>query len=567
MGDWQAEGGFQPNGKPHVMIRVMNALGYDLGTLGNHDFNYGLEFQKNVLADAHFPVISSNVLNAATNKPLVRPWLIKKLSVKDSSGVRRTLKVGFLSFAPPQILEWDRRHLHGKVKVLDMLARTRELVPQLRKQGADLVVILAHSGFGEESYQSLQENTVYHLSQVPGVDAIAFGHSHSIFPSSDYADRPNVDTSKGTIHGVPAVMAGHWGSHLGVIDLDLEYRQKGWHVAGGHSEARPIATDDGKALVEADARLTKLLADDRAQTRAFFNSPVGTSKTPLYSFLALVQDDPGIEIVNRAQIDYVKRFAENRPEFKGLPVLGASAPFKAGGRGDEPDGYTMVDSGALTRRSISDLYLYPNTLVVVKLTGAELREWLERSAGLFNQIDPHSRETQQLVNWAGFRTYNFDVIDGVTYQIDISQPSRYDGAGKLVNSAAHRIGQLRWQGKPVKADQTFLLATNNYRAWGGGNFPGTGKDHVVYAAPDETRQIVSDYVTAISKEQGSIDPRPDNNWKLAPLSAVSGFDLRFRTAPSDKAQRFVSANAIHPVQRTSTDKQGFALYRIDLDKS
>ncbi|GAB7212197.1 hypothetical protein OS31_37070 [Dickeya oryzae] len=133
---------------------------------------------------------------------------------------------------------------------------------------------------------------------------------------------------------------------------------------------------------------------------------------------------------------------------------------------NDPASYVEVEKGQLTFRNAADLYLYPNTLVVVKVKGEQVREWLECSAGQFNQIDVHKREPQSLINWEGFRTYNFDVIDGVSYQIDVTQPARYDGECQLINGNAHRIKDLTFNGKPIDPQATFLIATNNYRAYG-----------------------------------------------------------------------------------------------------
>ena len=285
----------------------------------------------------------------------------------------------------------------------------------------------------------------------------------------------------------------------------------------------------------------------------------------MYSYLALVQDDPTIQIVNQAQKAYVENVVKNLPELAGIPVLSAGAPFKAGGRKNDPSGYTEVDKGELTFRNAADLYLYPNTLVVVKVTGAELKEWLECSAGMFKQIDPSSDKPQSLLDWEGFRTYNFDVIDGVEYQYDLTQPARYDGECKLINDNAQRVVNLTFNGKAVDPKAEFLIATNNYRAYGN-KFPGTGEEHIVFAAPDENRQILANYITTESKAQGQVSPSADKNWRIAPIKTSSKLDVRFETSPSDKAKAFIAEKAQYPMTFVGNDETGFAVYRLDLTK-
>ena len=205
-------------------------------------------------------------------------------------------------------------------------------------------------------------------------------------------------------------------------------------------------------------------------TLAYVRSPVGDIASPINSYFALVADDPSVQIVNAAQIWYVNRLAQTLPALAGLPILSAAAPFKSGGRGG-PDYYTDVKAGPIAIKNVADLYLYPNALRAVKIDGATLREWLERSAGQFLRIDPNSSAEQPLLD-ANFASYNFDVIDGVNYEIDVTQPSRYDSDGKLVAPDAHRIRNLAFRGAPIDPSQFFIVVTNNYRASGGGNFPG-----------------------------------------------------------------------------------------------
>lgn len=233
------------------------------------------------------------------------------------------------------------------------------------------------------------------------------------------------------------------------------------------AEARPIYDKaQKKSLAAEDDKLVKVLADAHKDTREFVSKPIGKSADNMYSYLSLIQDDPTVQIVNNAQRAYVEHFIQGDPDLADLPVLSAAAPFKAGGRKNDPASYVEVEKGQLTFRNAADLYLYPNTLVVVKVNGQQVQEWLECSAGQFKQIDPSKREPQFLLNWDGFRTYNFDVIDGVNYQIDVTQPARYDSECALINDKAHRIKALTFNGKPIDPKATFLIATNNYRAYG-----------------------------------------------------------------------------------------------------
>ncbi len=251
-------------------------------------------------------------------------------------------------------------------------------------------------------------------------------------------------------------MPGMWGDHLGVVDLVLNNDSGKWQVTQAKAEARPIYDAAAKkSLAAEDSKLVNILKADHDATREFVSKPIGKSADNMYSYLALVQDDPTVQVVNNAQKAYVEHFIQGDPDLAKLPVLSAAAPFKVGGRKNDPASFVEVEKGQLTFRNAADLYLYPNTLVVVKASGKEVKEWLECSAGQFNQIDIHSNKPQSLINWDGFRTYNFDVIDGVNYQIDVSQPARYDGECQMVNPQAERIKNLTFNGKPVDPNATF----------------------------------------------------------------------------------------------------------------
>ncbi|WP_062260737.1 bifunctional 2',3'-cyclic-nucleotide 2'-phosphodiesterase/3'-nucleotidase [Endozoicomonas arenosclerae] len=566
MGDYMADKGLE-KGDVHPVYKAMNLMDYDVGNIGNHEFNYGLDFLDKATSGANFPYISANVYNAKTGKHLFKPYLIKEQTFTDTEGKEQTVKVGYIGFVPPQIMQWDKKNLEGKVIAKDITETAKQLVPQMKKEGAEVIIAIPHSGVSQEPYKAMAENSVYYLTQVEGIDAIMFGHSHAVFPSETFASLKGVDLEKGTINGVPSVMPGRWGDHLGVVDLVLDDSNGQWEVVEGKAISRPIFDRaQNKSLAKSDEAVLKAVKAEHKGTTNFVNQPIGKASDSMYSFLSLVQDDPTVQIVNDAQIAYVERFIQGDPDLDGIPVISAAAPFKAGGRKDDPNGYTEVEAGTLTFSNAADLYLYPNTLVALKITGKDLKEYLEMSAGQFNQIDPASTEPQHLINWNSFRTYNFDVVEGVEYQIDITQPARYSGDGQLINADARRITELTLNGKPVKDDQPFILATNNYRAFGGGNFAGTGEKHIAFASPDENRQVVADYISRTTKEEGQVIPSATNNWSIAPIDSEVDLNVVVETSPSKKAEAFVEKNSVYKMEKTATDKAGFALYQIDLSE-
>ncbi|HDT0624950.1 TPA: bifunctional 2',3'-cyclic-nucleotide 2'-phosphodiesterase/3'-nucleotidase [Morganella morganii subsp. morganii] len=552
------------DGEAHPAHKLMNTMGYTVGNFGNHEFNFGLDYLKKAIAGADFPYVNANIIDEKTGKNLFTPYIIVDTPVKDRDGKEHVIKIGYIGFVPPQILIWDKANLEGKVRVNDITETAKKFVPQMKAEGADLIVAIPHSGFSQEPYKAMAENSVYYLSEVPGINAIMFGHSHGVFPGKDFADIKGVNIEQGTVNGIPAVMPGQWGDHLGVVDLVLNNDDGAWKVADAKAQARPIYDKvNKKPLVVRDDKLASVIDEQHNATRTFVGKLIGKSPDNMYSYLALLQSDPTVQIVNNAQTDYTRRFIQGDPDLADLPVLSAAAPFKVGGRKNAPADFVEVEKGDMTFRNAADLYLYPNTLVVVKATGAEVTEWLECSAGMFNQINPQSEAPQSLVNWDGFRTYNFDTISGINYQIDLTQPAKYDVECQTVNPQANRIKNVTYQGKPTDPKAVFLVATNNYRAYGG-KFAGTGDKHIAFASPDENRSVLAGYIAAETKAKGAVSAQAEQNWTFVPVKTDKKLDIRFETSPGDKATQFIKENAHYPMTRVGTDDVGFAVYQVDL---
>ncbi|MBI0038082.1 bifunctional 2',3'-cyclic-nucleotide 2'-phosphodiesterase/3'-nucleotidase [Gilliamella sp. B14384H2] len=551
-------------GDIHPVYKALNTLDYVVGNIGNHEFNFGLDFLQKSLAGANFPYVNANVYDAKSNKPFFKQYIILDKKVVDREGKQHSIKIGYIGFVPPQIMQWDKLNLEGKVIVKDITETAKKLVPEMKEQGADIIVAIPHSGVSAEPYKALAENSVYYLTQVEGINAIMFGHSHGVFPSEDFKSLPNTDINTGNINNIPAVMPGQWGSHLGVVDLVIEGDKSNWKVVSGKSQARPIFdSKNKKALVDADKNITKVLKDDHEGTREFVGKPIGKVSTDINSYLALIEDTSALQIISDAQIDYVKQFVQGDPDLDGLPILSAIAPFKAGGRKNDPTAYVDVKKGDLSFRNAADIYLYPNILSAVKITGKEVKEWLECSAGVYNQIDINSSKPQYLINWDKFRTYNFDTIDGVSYEIDITKPARYDGSCQLINPESERIINLTYQQKTIDPNQAFLIATNNYRAYTGA-FPGTGGKNVKFNSPDDLRVILSAYITNYTKKQGQVDVTVDNNWRIAPITSQTKLDIRFESSPTDEAKTYIETYSLYPTKFVEKDNLGFGVYQLNL---
>ncbi|MDO6677899.1 bifunctional 2',3'-cyclic-nucleotide 2'-phosphodiesterase/3'-nucleotidase [Shewanella sp. 4_MG-2023] len=567
----------------HPAYKAMNTLGYSVGNIGNHEFNYGLDFLYQSLAGANFPYINANVLceadcwdNKVKGDNLFTPYIIEEKNVVDTNGDKHIIKIGYIGFVPPQILLWDKQNLTGKVTVMGIIEAAEKFVPMMKAQGADIIVAIPHSGVGspENPIDITDENATWALSKVAGIDAITFGHSHSIFPSSTFAALKDADINKGTINGVAAVMPGRWGDNLGVIDFKLALQNGNWTVVDSMAKALPIFDKSAAKpeLVTADKAIRDAIATEHQATLDYVDQPIGKASADMFSFLTLVQDDPSVQIVSDAQIAKVK--ANLTAALQHIPVLSAAAPFKAGGRHSttaDAESYVQVPSGELTYKNAADLYLYPNTLVAVKVTGAQIKDWLECSANQFNQIDVNSTEPQYLINWNTHRTYNFDVIDGVSYNIDVTQPNKFDGDCALVNADANRIVALSYtEGNTVISGaefnaKEFIIATNNYRAFGG-KFAGTGSDFVVMELPDSNREALAQYITEATKNHGEVDPSADNNWDFMTIKSAKTLDIRFETQNSKLADKFITDYQQRPMTKRTdiTDEFGFAIYNIDL---
>jgi 2',3'-cyclic-nucleotide 2'-phosphodiesterase/3'-nucleotidase len=603
LGDLQAVAAPVPCGATLAIHKAMNALKYDGGGIGNHEFNYGLPFLSQVTNTEFgipgvskpagacgaptYPLVLSNVTGVASQKPIFPPYalLARDFAATGPDGSKLTVKIniGIMSFVPPQILDWDQKHLAGKVAVVGAREAATQYVPELRAKGADVVVALSHGGLDTSAYSPKMENQSYHLAGT-GIDALLIGHSHLIFPKAKEAGGPALDPSlvaipagakvdavNGFVNGVPTVMAQSWGRRLGIIRMTMVYQGGKWvtQPAKTSVEARGFKYTDGSTSVGADAAIGASVATEHAAAVAYAGKPLGVSTDfAMSSYFALVGDVSAIELVNQAQLDYVKTLIATSTDpllasYKAIPVISCSAPFKAGRNG--PSDFTDVAPGAsaaapfgLQVRSPGDLYLYGNNnLQAVKIKGADLKVWLEASAKQFARIDPALAGEQDLVPSYG-TIYNYDVFyaenNALTYQIDVTKPG------------GSRIANLRYLDRAVQDSDDFIVATNDYRAGGGGNVPGIDGSKTIIRAPDANQAIVSSYLQRIGKSSGKVTLAANGSarsWSFVKVATAGPVFLR--TAAGHLA--LARASGISTiVAEGPLDASGFAKYAVDLSK-
>jgi 2',3'-cyclic-nucleotide 2'-phosphodiesterase/3'-nucleotidase len=550
MGDVAAEVQ-EPQGRAvHPAIAAMNVLGYDAATIGNHEFNYGLDFLTRALGAAQFPVVCANVVvheadDPAEDHTLLPPYVILERDVTDGAGRSHPLRIGIVGLLPPLIMVWDRQHLAGRVTTRDIVAAAEARLPQMAADGADLVIALCHSGIGPPVREDGLENAATALAALPGIDAIVTGHSHLVFPGPGFADLPGVDARNGTLMGKPAVMAGSYGSHLCVIDLILHQNAGAWRVRAAQTEAIPASKAIHAATAPRAAALLAATRKDHDRTVARVRRPVGETDIPLTTYFAALPGNAALSLIARAQAWHVKSRLAGTP-FAEMPLLSAAAPFKMGGRGG-PDFYTEIPAGPMLGRHLAALYPYPNMIRAVVVTGTQLEAWLDRATAGFHQIFP-GRQDQRLIN-PSVPSSNFDVIHGVTWEVDLSRPARSGATGE------GRVRDLCYRGRPIAGDDRFVIATNNYRAADGAAFPGSGDNIVILSEPDMTRDILRRFL----HETGPVrrDDRP--LWRFRPMPGTS---IVYETAQGARAYLDeVSPLRIEPIGDTP---DGFAQFRIHL---
>ncbi|WP_063347156.1 5'-nucleotidase C-terminal domain-containing protein [Streptomyces sp. MJM8645] len=463
----------------HPMAVAMNLMGYDAAALGNHEFNYGIPTLKAFEDQLEFPLLGANALHAKNEKPAFKPYVIKEVWLDEDT----PLKVGILGLTNPGIAIWDKANVTGKMVFPGIVETAAKYVPRMKAAGADVIVVSAHSGIDEPTTYGDQlpwpEDASGEMAEtVPGIDAVLVGHTHK-----EVAQRliVNKKTGKTVVLSEPLC----WGQRLSCFDFDVEFADGAWKVLSVSSRVLNSNT------VPENPEIVDALTEQHKKVVAYVNQQIGTCKTDLSIAEARFRATPIIDLIGRVQADAVKA-ALAGGQYANLPVLAQAAPFNR---------TALIPAGQVKLRDAAGLYIYENTLEARVLTGAQLKDYLEFSAKYYNQLAPGAPVDKDALTGAETTPdYNYDSLYGLSYDIDIAQPK------------GRRIVNLSFQGKPIDPAAQFVLAVNNYRANGGGNFPHVAQAKLVWSNSDEIRNTMIAWV----KAKGVIDPADffTDSWRL-----------------------------------------------------
>jgi len=448
------------NEPPDPTILAMNAIGYDAMTLGNHEYNFGLAVLEKARSEAKFPWLSANTYRVGTDETAFPPYLVKEVD-----GVR----VGILGLTTPAIPNWEDPPNFAGLEFRDPVATAKMWVAVLReREHVDLVVLTVHFGLAYDLAtgavppgQFPDENDALAIArQVPGVDLILMGHTHREVPAL-------------VVNGVLLAQAEKWGSRVVRADIYFERSAAGrWQVVAKASRTIPVTEK-----IAADPEIVRLAEPYDRETQAWLAQPIGECARELTATDSRLRDNALLDLIQRVQLE------------AGRADVSMAASFNLDAR---------VHQGPVTVREVYGLYHYENTLVVVELTGRQIKDALEHSARYFRPYEPGRTPAELIDN--KIPGYNFDIAEGVSYEIDLTHPF------------GERIVNLRFQGQPLDPERKLRVAINNYRLNGGGGYTMYKTAPIVYRSSAEIRDLVIDWV----ERHHDIPTEPDNNWRILP---------------------------------------------------
>ncbi|MEX2285240.1 MAG: 5'-nucleotidase C-terminal domain-containing protein, partial [Gemmatimonadota bacterium] len=484
--------------QPNPVVHAMNLLGYNAAAIGNHEYNYGIPHLERAVAQAKFPFISGNTFRHGSTQHAFTPYVL----IPHVAGAGDTVLIGVTGNTPPGVHVWDKANVEGRLQFRNVVASLKPIVAEMKSRGADVVVVLSHGGFQGTSYDTAstglpEENAGARLAQeVPDIDVVFLGHTHQQVRDT-------------TINGVLFTQAGQWAQALAHARLVLEKQAPNrWRAV--QKSALLLRPDS----LRADTVFLDSMRWEHERTVEYVKSVVGRGSVRMSAAEARTKDTPIGDFINEMQ----RRRAGADLSSTAIHRLSAALP-----------------QGPITVADLAGLYIYDNTLKAVRINGTQLKEYLERSSDYFRTWPVPAGE--KLIN-PNSRSYNFDVVQGVDYTIDLTKP------------VGTRITGLRFKGRPVTPAQTFTLALNNYRQSGGGGFTMVANAPVVYDKQEGIRELLIEEV----QKRGSIRPQDyfQQNWRIVPEAAARAAQAELapetriaNTSAQMKRVRIIGQNDFH----------------------
>ena len=483
------------SGETHPLAKTYNHLGYDAQVVGNHEFNYGLDLLSTYRDQVDFPLLGANVIDDADGQTHLDPYALVDKQVDGE-----TITVGVLGVTTPGSRIWDKNNLSGKVHFDDPVETAQKYVPEMKQKGADVIVVLSHSGKDPKGQSwdpdQLQENVSTSVAKVPGVDVLVAGHTHQNEPSQVV----NRDDGSQVLITQP----NYWARSVSEVGLPINLDTH--HVDWGENEPHADALATQGDVVE-DQEIKDLVEDQHQTTIDYVNTKIGSVTETLSAKTSYYEDTAILDFISHVQTETVEEGLKGT-DYEDLPVISQASPFSR---------TAEFPAGDITIRDVAGLYVYDNTLAGVEINGAQLRDYLEYSARYFKQteegaeFDPvDGTNAIDEVLESPIPDYNYDALAGIDYDINVSKPT------------GQRIENLKQaDGSEVGDDDRFILAINNYRQSGGGGYPVDGLNEV-YNEQVEVRQALIDWAEA----KQIVDPADffDENWQVVTSSRVPGGD-------------------------------------------
>ncbi|MCX7566696.1 5'-nucleotidase C-terminal domain-containing protein [Sulfitobacter sp. F26169L] len=517
--------------RDNPIIASLNHLKYDAIGIGNHDLDHGLPYLKAVAEALEMPVLNSN-LSGIDVEPLKSDLI---LTVPLGPDAPTPLQVGLLSVLPAQSAAWYRHHLSSTATLQDPAQCVQTAADNLRAAGADLIVVLAHLGVGHVDGSDSDIQAAHALVKSSRIDALILGHTHRRLPSGEYIDRADVDLANSTVGGVPAIMAGHAGSDLGVMDLSFSHDPaQGWTVTEHECSLR-----QNGAEVPADPAIIAYASTAHNSVRNNLAQQVATITRDAHSYFSLAMPTQTQLLTARAQHRLIRQTL-GASSCADLPLLATAPAHGAGGR-DGIGNFIHIAKGPVLRRHIAGLTPFENHSVGIRINGTGLHNWLEHAALFFNTLRI-GVDDQMLAN-DDVPAFQFDTIFGLTYLIDPTAPPYA------------RISAIRYAGNAVTPEQEFILATSQFRTAGGGGY-----------GPIAPEQIVATNATPLRDSMIAVLHRPEPEaWDQQPpwqFNLTGQTRAAFLTHP-DAVNYLDDIASLHP-RLTGTTEDGFLKISIAL---